>query len=84
MARPLIGNLWVAKDERNHTFMRGYLFLTIKGRRRVYLAKVVPNKAKTQDGQPDYIVQDFTEDKPKIMRVKRRDNNGESTSGVQH
>lgn len=70
--RKVIGHLWVAKDEKNRTYLRGYLFLTVRGRKRVYLTKVLPNHLKVLPTQHDFTAYDFTEGKPKLKPVNKR------------
>ena len=68
----VLGHLWVKKDEKNVTFLKGYLFLTVKGRKRAYLTKIVKNKNKTLPGQHDFTAYDFTVGKPKLKAIEKR------------
>lgn len=71
-SRNVIGNLWVTKDDKNRTYLRGYLFLTVRGRKRVYLTKILPNHLKVLPNQHDFTAYDYTEGKPKIKPAKKR------------
>jgi hypothetical protein len=62
----VLGHLWVAKDDKNVTYLKGYLFLTVKGRKRVYITKIIKNKNKTLPTHHDFTAYDFTVGKPKM------------------